>query len=50
VAGRGGDAAGAAAATEKLLADCLRVLGPDHPRTLTVRSSLAGWRERAGLE
>jgi hypothetical protein len=33
----------------KLLADQLRVLGPDHPSTLTTRGNLARWRERAGL-
>jgi len=41
--------AGAAAATEELLPDCLRVLGPDHPDTLSVRSNLAALREQAGL-
>ncbi|MGW2112625.1 tetratricopeptide repeat protein, partial [Streptomyces sp. NPDC001948] len=40
-------AAGAAAAFEELLADRLRVLGPDHPDTLTTRSNLAYWRWRA---
>ncbi|MGW7106547.1 tetratricopeptide repeat protein [Streptomyces xanthophaeus] len=28
---------------ENLLADCLRVLGPDHPDTLTTRHNLAQW-------
>jgi hypothetical protein len=36
-----GDAAGATAAFEQLLADRLRVLGPDHPDTLATRSYLA---------
>ncbi len=39
--GESGDVAGAAAALEELLADRLRVLGPDHPDTLIIRSSLA---------
>lgn len=34
------DAAGAATVLEELLADRLRVLGPDHPRTQATRSSL----------
>src|SRR5665811_1305269 len=40
--------AGAAAATEKLLTDQLRVLCPDHPDTLATRHNLASWRGRAG--
>ncbi|WP_329468725.1 tetratricopeptide repeat protein [Streptomyces sp. NBC_01431] len=36
-----GDAAGAAAAFEQILADRQRVLGPDHPNTLTARKDLA---------
>jgi Tetratricopeptide repeat len=40
--------AGAAAAYEELLADRLRVLGPDHPDTLTTRNNLAGLRGVAG--
>ncbi|OHV28621.1 tetratricopeptide repeat protein [Pseudofrankia saprophytica] len=43
-----GDVAGAASAYEALLADCLRVLGADDPRTLTTRGNLASWRGRAG--
>jgi hypothetical protein len=34
----------AAAASEELLTDQLRVLGPDHPHTLTTRNNLAYWR------
>ncbi|WP_331746107.1 tetratricopeptide repeat protein [Streptomyces virginiae] len=33
---------------EQLLPDRLRVLGPDHPDTLTTRHDLAHWRGRAG--
>ena len=32
-----------------MLADRLRVLGPDHPDTLRSRSSLASWRGQTGL-
>ena len=39
---------GHATAYEELLADQLRVLGPDHPDTLTTRNNLAYWRGRAG--
>ncbi|HSV66346.1 MAG TPA: tetratricopeptide repeat protein, partial [Mycobacteriales bacterium] len=46
--GEAGDAAGAAAAFEVLLADDLRVLGPDHPDTLATRHDLAWWRGQAG--
>ena len=31
-----------------LHADALRVLGPDHPDTLTTRHNLARWRGQAG--
>ena len=31
-----------------LLRDYLRVLGPDHPDTLTTRNNLAGWTGDAG--
>jgi hypothetical protein len=48
LAGQAGDAAGAAEAFRELLADMVRVLGPDHPHTLTARSNLAYWREQAG--
>jgi hypothetical protein len=34
--------------TEELLADVLRVLGPDHPYTLAARHNLANWRGQAG--
>ena len=33
---------------QALLADFLRVLGPDHPDTLTTRGNLAGFRGGAG--
>ena len=46
--GRAGDPAGAAAALQDLLTDQLRVLGPDHPHTLTARNNLATWRRAAG--
>jgi hypothetical protein len=39
---------GAAAAFEQVLADRLRVLGPDHPGTLTIRNNLACRRSEAG--
>ncbi|WP_344174721.1 tetratricopeptide repeat protein, partial [Pilimelia columellifera] len=42
------DPDGAAAAMEQLLADQVRVLGADHPHTLTTRHSLARWRGEAG--
>jgi hypothetical protein len=38
---------GAAAALQELLADRVRVLGADHPNTLTTRSNLAYWQEQA---
>ncbi|MEU0992190.1 tetratricopeptide repeat protein [Streptomyces sp. NPDC005953] len=43
-----GGAVGAAEAFAELLTDRLRVLGPDHPDTLTTRSNLARWRGEAG--
>ena len=46
--GRSGGSGGAAAAYEDLLADCLRVLGPDHPATLRADRNLAYWRGEAG--
>ncbi|WP_037675148.1 tetratricopeptide repeat protein, partial [Streptomyces afghaniensis] len=46
--GEAGDAAGAAAAFEQLLAYQERVLGPDHPDTFTTRSNIARWRGEAG--
>ena len=33
---------------QRLLEDRTRVLGPDHPATLTTRSALAHWLGRAG--
>jgi hypothetical protein len=35
-------------AFEQLLPDRLRVLGPDHPDTLSTRHELAGWKGEAG--
>ncbi|MGW3692306.1 tetratricopeptide repeat protein, partial [Streptomyces sp. NPDC005149] len=43
-----GDVAGAAAALQDLLADYERVLGPDHPHTLTTRNNLAHLHGEAG--
>ena len=43
-----GDAAGASAALKELLRDDLKLLGPDHPDTLTTRASLARWQGEAG--
>ena len=37
-------------AFEALLADEIRVLGPDHPNTLRTRRSLASWLERGQEE
>ncbi|MET0236075.1 MAG: tetratricopeptide repeat protein, partial [Kibdelosporangium sp.] len=34
--------------TADLLSDQLRILGPDHPHTLTTRNNLAHWRGEAG--
>jgi hypothetical protein len=48
--GEAGDATGAATAYAELLTDRLRVLGPDHPRTLTTRQELAHWRRRVEKE
>jgi hypothetical protein len=36
----------AASQFRDLLTDYLRVLGPDHPHTLTVRDQLAYWQDR----
>ena len=41
-----GQPAQAAAQYRDLLADYLRVLGPDHPETLTARGNLAYWQDR----
>ncbi|MBO4164420.1 tetratricopeptide repeat protein [Micromonospora antibiotica] len=46
--GEAGDPAGAAAAYEELLADAVRILGPDHRNTLGTRNNLAVWRGLAG--
>ena len=46
--GEAGDPADAVTAFEQLLADCLRVLGPQHPDTLSTRGNLARWRGEAG--
>ncbi|WP_416903892.1 tetratricopeptide repeat protein [Micromonospora echinospora] len=35
-------------ALQRVLADRLRVLGPDHRHTLSTSSNLAYWRGRAG--
>jgi hypothetical protein len=43
-----GDPAGAVAALEELLADRMRVLGPDHPWTMGTRHELARWRGELG--
>ncbi|WP_369229435.1 tetratricopeptide repeat protein [Streptomyces sp. R21] len=43
-----GDPTGAAATQEQLLEACLRVLGPDHPATLTTLGFVAHWRDEAG--
>ena len=44
--GEAGDPTGAVTATEQLLTDRLRVLGPDHPDTLNTRANLAYWRSK----
>ena len=46
--GEAGDAAGAAAGFEALLADLVRVLGADDRVTLVARGHLARWRGEAG--
>ncbi|MFC4066196.1 tetratricopeptide repeat protein [Actinoplanes subglobosus] len=46
--GETSQATAAIGALERLLADCLRVLGPDHPDTLTIRHNLAWFRGEAG--
>jgi hypothetical protein len=45
--GQAGDRTGAATGFEQLLTDLLRVLGPDHPNTLTTRGNLAMWQRHA---
>ena len=46
--GEAGRVDDAIAGFETLLADQLRVLGPDHPDTLSTRNNLAGWFGEAG--
>ncbi|MDQ0616779.1 tetratricopeptide repeat protein [Arthrobacter globiformis] len=46
--GETGDLAGAISQFRELLDDQLRVLGPDHPDTLSTRSNLAFWTGQAG--
>ena len=43
-----GDPVAAVTAMEQVLADQVRVLGPDHPYTLVTRSDVARWRGEAG--
>jgi hypothetical protein len=43
-----GDAAGARDQYAALLPICERVLGPEHPLTLTIRVNLALWTGRVG--
>ena len=45
--GVAGDPAGAVTTFEQLLAEQLRVLGPDHPNILTTHADLASWRRKA---
>ncbi|WP_172898811.1 MULTISPECIES: tetratricopeptide repeat protein [unclassified Actinoplanes] len=46
--GETGQVNAAITAYQRLFDTCLRVLGPDHPHTLTTRSQLARWRGHAG--
>ena len=46
--GEGGDVAGAVTEFERLLTAQQRVLGADHPGTLTTRNNLAFWRGEGG--
>ena len=46
--GEAGRVDDAIAGFETLLADRLRVLGPDHPDTLSTRNNLAFWLGEAG--
>ncbi|MEY2231898.1 tetratricopeptide repeat protein [Streptomyces sp. BF23-30] len=47
--GRSGDAVGAAQAFAELLADCQRVLGPDHTQTRFIHLQYQYWRGQIGL-
>jgi hypothetical protein len=49
LAGGGWDAAGAFAELEMLLPEMPRVLGPDHPDTMKIRSNIAFWRTMLGI-
>ncbi|MFF3787460.1 hypothetical protein ACFYY7_40115, partial [Streptomyces sp. NPDC001933] len=44
--GRAGDVAGAVEAFAGLLTDQERVLGHDHPDSLTTRNNLAAWQRK----
>jgi hypothetical protein len=46
--GSAGDVAEAARATEEVLAELYRVLGPTTPKPLATRNDLAHWRGQAG--
>ena len=46
--GQCGDPAGALRLFQELLPDQVRVLGPDHPDTLTTRSNIANWTGQCG--
>ena len=46
--GETGDARAASALFEVLLPELQRVLGPDHPDTLTMRNNIATWTGKAG--
>jgi hypothetical protein len=46
--GKSGEPGRAVEEFEQLLSDEIRLLGRDHPETLTTRASLAVWRGRAG--
>jgi hypothetical protein len=46
--GHAGNPAGAVTVLEEVLQDQLRALGPDHSDTLTTRTDLEYWQEKAG--
>ena len=48
MAGKAGNSSGAAAALQQLLTDRLRLLGPEHPDTLSTRHDLARWQGEGG--